>query len=188
MTTRIYALLVMFSVCLNPFAQNAWPQEKLDKANTAASVESLTQVEKDVILYLNLARLFPKDFAAFELKDFPGTDRNVQSLKQKLNLNFTSKALTWNASLQAAAVCFTSEQGPTGRTGHKRMNCERGFNSECLSYGMFTGRDIVLQLLIDEGNPDLGHRKICLLGTMKEIGVSDGPHKSYNRMAVLDFY
>ncbi|MFY9591349.1 MAG: hypothetical protein WAP54_05150 [Bacteroidales bacterium] len=40
-----------------------WTSEELQKANTAVNITSITNEEKEVIKYLNLARLFPQKFA-----------------------------------------------------------------------------------------------------------------------------
>jgi hypothetical protein len=47
--------------------------------------------------------------------------------------------------------------------------------------------EIVLQLLIDEDVPSLGHRRI-LLEKYQTIGVSIQPHSHYGFNAVLDFH
>ena len=47
--------------------------------------------------------------------------------------------------------------------------------------------EIVLSLLIDEGVPSLGHRKI-LLGNYSQIGLSIKPHKKYETNTVIDLW
>jgi hypothetical protein len=44
-----------------------WSPEQLAQANTAASADFMTPEEKEAVLYINLCRLFPKDFLALEV-------------------------------------------------------------------------------------------------------------------------
>jgi uncharacterized protein YkwD len=51
---------------------------------------------------------------------------------------------------------------------------------------MDTGKDIILQLLIDDDVPSLGHRINCLNKEYTKIGVSVQPHKKWDTCAVID--
>ena len=77
-----------------------------------------------------------------------------------------------------------------GYAGHKRVNadCEKqkSYNGECCDYGNDDPLEIILSLLIDEGIPSLGHRKVFLSAYTK-IGVSIQPHKRYGTGVVFDF-
>lgn len=53
------------------FAQN-WTEQELRLANTAVNVSILTIEEKEVLKYLNLARLYPQKFAELEVRDYLG--------------------------------------------------------------------------------------------------------------------
>jgi uncharacterized protein YkwD len=81
-----------------------------------------------------------------------------------------------------------------GFVGHTRSEnprtkkiCDAIFGGECISYGMDAGLSIVLQLLIDDGVPSLGHRHICFSKEYKEVGISLKKHKRYGINCVLDF-
>ena len=56
----IYFLLGC-SITFNVNAQQ-WSAAQLAKANTANEVKELTFEEKQTIMYLNLARMYPKDY------------------------------------------------------------------------------------------------------------------------------
>jgi len=56
-------LLFFFS-----FSQS-WSQDQLDSANTAKDINEITSVEKEAILYINLARLYPQLFARSKSKN-----------------------------------------------------------------------------------------------------------------------
>lgn len=184
---RITTLL--FTLCsFVPLLAQTWTAEQLASANTADSVASLSQEEKDVILFVNLVRLYPQDFLKYEVNDDSRIDRAYITLRQTLKVQKPLTALTYNAELQDLAKCFAEEQSHNGRTGHKRKSCSTGYWGECLAYGDPGGRNIVLQLLIDENVPDYGHRKMCLSKEASQIGVATAPHPKYARVSVLDFF
>jgi hypothetical protein len=75
LTTLI--LLISFT----NFAQT-WTKEELAKANTLAKVADLTDVEKEAVMYINLARMFPKKFVEIEVKKYePPSDAYVKLLE-----------------------------------------------------------------------------------------------------------
>ena len=174
-----------------------WSTDEWDSANTALSVEGISQIEKDVILYVNLARMYPKKFVEVELKQYMGSVRHGQNLKNSkyrtslivhLNAMKPTTALYFDSLMYADAKCLALEQSSSGKTGHKRKKCKSHRMAECCSYGMNNGREIALQLLIDEDVPSLGHRWICLDRAYSKIGVSYFLHKKYEYGAVLDYY
>lgn len=183
----IIALSIVLCVVFSSPAQT-WTSEQLAAANTADSIDVLSQEEKEVILYLNLARLYPKEFLTFEVNDDSRADRPYITLRQTLKSMKPVAALHWNQELQGLARCFAEEQSQNGKTGHKRKKCPTGYWGECLAYGDPGGRNIALQLLIDENVPDYGHRKMCLSKEASEIGVATAPHPKYARVSVLNFF
>lgn len=90
-----------------------------------------------------------------------------------------------------SADCHAINAGLEGYIGHQRSkpSCEKKwyYNGECCDYGSSTALDILMDLMIDEGEPSLGHRKICL-SPYNKVGVSIQPHKTYGSNAVLDFH
>jgi uncharacterized protein YkwD len=100
--------------------------------------------------------------------------------------------------LSRAARDHTIDQGKTGKTGHngsdgsdpfKRMNRYGKWTStagENISYGEENAREIVLQLLIDDGVSSRGHRKNIMNPAFGIAGISCGSHKDYRWMATMD--
>ena len=175
-------------------AQN-WTSNQIEKANTAKDVAYLTTIEKECVLYINLCRLYPKDFLKNEVLNYYGTAKYGdyvknssyrQSLINLLNSMQPVDALYFDSEAYNIAKCFAIEQGKAGTTGHTRINCKDGNYAECCSYGMETGKDIVLQLLIDHNVPSLGHRINCLNKTYTKIGVSVQIHVKWDTCAVID--
>jgi hypothetical protein len=172
----------------------SWTNYQLVAANTAANAPGLSQEEKNVFLYLNLARLYPSDFARIELKNHFGDRYNSGSLnwyesglKSRLLSMSPLRAITFNSEMYQLAKCFSNEKARLGTTGHNRVNCTSGYSGECCSYGYSSGRRIILQLLIDDGVSSLGHREICLSTNYNSLGASINTHKSNSNCCVLDF-
>ena len=190
----ILCLTLLFIRFSNAIAQN-WTSTQIEKANTAKNITYLTNVEKECILYINLCRLYPKDFLKYEVVNYYGTEKYGnyvkystyrQSLINLLNFMQPVDALYFDTEAYKNAKCFAIEQGKAGTTGHTRINCKDGNYAECCSYGMDTGKDIVLQLLIDDDVPSLGHRINCLNKAYTKIGVSVQNHVKWDTCAVLD--
>jgi uncharacterized protein YkwD len=181
---KLSLLFILFStlaIC------QTWTAEELAKANTCANTSYLTKNEKEVIQYVNLARMYPAKYAKIELVDEDKTTTYYKSLVKTLNSMKPVLPLAADKKAYESAKCFALEQSVSGEIGHDRENCESYFFGECCSYGMETGRDIVVQLLIDEDIPSLGHRKICLSSGYSAIGLSFQDHKVYRFCCVLDF-
>ncbi len=58
---------------------------------------------------------------------------------------------------------------------------------ENCDYGFEDPLTIVMRLLIDEGNPNYGHRTTILDPNFKHIGVSIQPHTKWNFNCVQEF-
>jgi hypothetical protein len=182
----------LFFLCTNICSAQVWSVIELEKANTAKNIKGITQEEKEVIRYINLARLYPKKFASIELKKAIAEElyketEYTRSLQQTLNNMKPVNALTFDQGMYQLANCFAIESGKSGSYGHHRVNCVDGFDGECCSYDCQTGLTVTLQLLIDQDVPSLGHRGICLYDEFSKVGVSIKPHSYYNYCCVLDF-
>jgi uncharacterized protein YkwD len=58
---------------------------------------------------------------------------------------------------------------------------------ENIFYGESEARLIVMHLVIDDGNPDRGHRKNLLDKDFRLAGVSIGTHPKWKHFCVMDF-
>lgn len=191
---RNFILLITGFYFSISFGQS-WTNNQLIAANTAANSPGLTQEEKNVFLYLNLARLYPSDFARIELKSHFGDRYNNSSslnwyesgLKSRLLSMNSLHAMTYSSEMYQLAKCFSDETARSGTTGHNRINCPSGYYGECCAYGNSSGRRIIMQLLIDDGVSSLGHREICLSSKYYSMGPSINTHKTYSNCCVLDF-
>ena len=192
------AALVVFNV-LSPSAQtDAWTVQQIESADLARHLVGWSDVEKDVVLHTNLVRLYPLKYLKVEVKpwDYPkpfvSLDKSndyCQSLLRELRTRPSVDALQPTEELKASASCFASAQGQTSQTGHdrSRTGCPELNTGENCGYGMRTGRDIVIDLLVDEGVPSLGHRENILNPSYRTIGVGHAPHRRYGMMTVQEF-
>ena len=101
--------------------------------------------------------------------------------------------------LAHASRDHVNDTGPKGVTGHngsdgssvskriERYGVWQGTNGENISYGCKTGKEIVLQLIIDDGVPSRGHRRNIFNSDYYYIGSACGNHKVYEAMCVMDF-
>ena len=179
-------LTILFFFAYQLICAQDFTAEQFKKANTAISISYLTEIEKDAIMFLNLARLYPVLFLRFVVENYNGPkgyssiEKNntyINSLKKKLSGLQSMEALSFDADLYENAKCFSEETGNRGGEGHQRKLCLKKNFAECISYGMQSGKDIAMQWLIDDGVPSLGHRGIVLDPTYHKIGLSIHSHK-----------
>lgn len=189
---KLFIILFLFVSKGISFSQS-WTNQQLITANTAQNAPGLTTEEKNVFLYLNLARLYPSDFANIELKAYFGNryssslNSYESSLKNELLTMRALHAYTFSSEMYRLAKCFSDETARNGIVGHTRIQCSSGWNSECCSYGYSSGKSIILQLLIDDGISSLGHRRSCLSSKYYSFGPSINTHPQYQNCCVIDF-
>ncbi|HKU62811.1 MAG TPA: CAP domain-containing protein [Gemmatimonadales bacterium] len=107
--------------------------------------------------------------------------------------------LEWSSGLARAAGDHVRDQGPIGGTEHQgtdgsdparrmeRYGQWRGAVAENIAYGENPARDVVLQLVIDDGVPDRGHREALLDADWGISGVACGRHRDYGQICVMDY-
>ena len=185
-------LLTMQSLIVHP-ESNRWETAEIAAADTGKHVTYLSEVEKETLLYLNLARLYPKKYALLEVpKDmlFSRSEKTNwllyrKSLLKTLNSMQPLQALQPDSLMTINAKCFAKESSELGTIGHKRIRCPKQNWEECCAYGSATGRQIVLSLLIDYNVPTLGHRFACQSEINIKAGLGFDSHPRYRYCLVL---
>jgi uncharacterized protein YkwD len=192
----VFIVIVGSGLFSNLYAQ-AFTQAQLDSANTAKSITVLSAEEKNIIKLINLARMYPKKFAKNYVAKYDEKEtgfaydasytKDKNSLISVLNAMKPLKPLVFDSEMYELAKCWCVESGKSGAVGHNRKTCKSGYNGECCSYGFDGALDIVMQLMIDNGVPGYGHRKIILTPYYTKIGIKNGSHKTYSFCSVIDF-
>lgn len=105
--------------------------------------------------------------------------------------------LTVSDTLAQAAREHVDLQGPTGEVGHKGPDGSRPVDrierhgtygtlcGEIINYGPEKPRITVIQLVVDDGVPNRGHRKAIFNPEYTLAGPAMGPHKTYGSMTVV---
>ena len=106
--------------------------------------------------------------------------------------------LTANISIERAAADHADDQSSTGAVGHtgsdgtrpsERMRRYARWRAtgEVIAYGPDRAEDVVLQLIIDDGVPDRGHRRILFSPDYTQSGAACAPHPVWRHVCVVDF-
>lgn len=173
-------------------------------------------VARDVERHINLARTNPVAYArrlrahralydgdvfrepgAIAIRTIEGVsavDEAIAFLERQAPL----PALVPNPILRLAAADHVEDQGPFGAVGHvgsdgsaftDRIVRHGGpaAGGENISYGGETGEAVVIQLIVDDGVPDRGHRTNIFRPGYVSAGAACGRHRAYRYMCVIDF-
>ena len=202
-------LFLCFSSVLH--GQVLFTPVEMGAANTAGSVSYMSDEEKKVVQYMNLARMdgdkFYQSFIPEFLEYYNSTfsDKILPNNKYLVSLKADLKKVKGYVVLQPfknlylSATFHAQDMGKLGMTGHnssdgtdggkriKRFYPNASCWSENCSYGMGSAINIVCQLLIDDGVSSLGHRTNILKSVQKKVGVGIAPHKNYRYNCVMDF-
>ena len=180
-----------------------WKKEVCDKANTAKSVNYLTETEKEVIYLMNLARLDGALFSKTYLNKFFDQGNNKTNSYAKslivelsnlkgLSVLYSDKQLFNAASFHATDIGkagLVSHNSTDGTTFSVRVRKYKpsGCLAENCQFGYNDALSIVCDLLIDEGIESLGHRINILNPSHNSVGVAIREHKEYGVCCVQDF-
>ncbi len=188
-----------------------WDLSVLD---TARDADYMADIEKDVILEMNMARSNPAKYAELYIqprtKKFNGkiyggnlqTNEGVAVVNECIKFMNSQKSLstlTPSKGLTRAAKDHANSQSLTDKTGHDGTDGSNPFTrmkrygsyktaGENISYGSKSAREIVVTLLIDDGVKSRGHRKNIMNKDFKTTGVGfANKHKLYGCECVLDY-
>lgn len=176
----------------------------------------LTDLERQVVAELNIARSQPKKYIEFlnaYSKHFVGSELHepgetilltyegegavneaIRFLKNQKALSklMASKGMSRAAEDMVRMQETTSQIGHKGRDGSifsERISRYGIWNSLCsenIDYGNNSARRIVMALIIDDGVRSRGHRKSIFEPRFKRVGVSFGRHRRYDYMCVIE--
>lgn len=185
-------------------------------AEELASPAYLSALESKVLFELNLARSNPSLYADYlqEMRRFfrgarlerpgeiiiitkegaPAVEEAVAYLRSLPPL----QALVPSRGMSLAAKAHASDQrgGAMGHSGSdgsqpadrvNRYGAWQGKVAENIAYGGRSARGVIMQLIIDDGVPDRGHRMTIFDAEYGVVGVGCGPHARFGDMCVIDF-
>jgi uncharacterized protein YkwD len=107
--------------------------------------------------------------------------------------------LRWSKGLAGAAADHVRDQGPIGGLEHRgtdgsdpgrraqRRGRWIGGLAENIAFGENPARQVVIQLLVDDGVPGRGHRDNLLDPRWGAEGVACGPHRQYRQICVMNY-
>lgn len=176
-------------------------------------------IVNEILTELNRVRSNPKKYAEEELKPrlkyfdgklykVPGqiplqTNEGAPAVQECIDVLMKTnpmETLALENGLCLAAQWLADDQANTGKIGHNgsdgsspldRMNRYGKVITagENCAYGPKTGKEIVAQLLIDDGVPGRGHRINILNPIFKKVGIgyNDEGKAPYGAVSVMDF-
>ena len=171
-----------------------------------AVLAEINRVRADPAAYATDLRAYRTHFRG-RIVRYPGnpegliTSEGVRAVDEAIGVMSRQSALPAVSPaplLAMAARDHVVEQGPRGATGHESRNGDRaaarvarhgggGYVAEVITYGPPSAAEVVRQLIVDDGVPGRGHRRILLAAEFRHAGVSCGPHKRYRVMCVVVF-
>lgn len=160
--------------------------------NSAATIAWMSTHDREVLYWLNVARMNPSGFYnRFLLKAAQAnpSDSYLRSLMTTMYSMKPVPALLPDKTLYDEAMCHARSSGSSGYVGHARTHapCKKIYSGECCSYGAESPLGVVIQLLVDDGVPSLGHRILCLEAGFKLAGIASAPHTRFGSNTVIDF-
>ncbi len=174
-------------------------------------------IELEIVAEHNLARTNPAGYAGFlraMLTQFEGTLRRqpgqvairtqegaaaVQEAIAFLERQAPIGSLAASAGLTRAARDHARDQGSRGATGHdgadgsspfarmQRYGSWAGSAAENIAYGSAGAREVVMQLIIDDGVGSRGHRRNIFNPAFAVAGAACAPHAQYRVVCVIDY-
>ncbi len=190
--------LVMTGACLAD-AHAATQEEKV--------LEELNLARTKPAEYAKYVENHKRRFIDDRVYSMPGRGRiATQEGKAAVDeaIEFLKKAqpvgkLSMSKGLSEAAMDHCKDLGKSGKTGHTgsdgskmtdRMNRHGKWQRACgenIAFGPSDARQIVIQLIVDDGVANRGHRVNIFKKDFKVVGIAVAPHAKYGNMCTMDF-
>jgi uncharacterized protein YkwD len=204
-------LKIVFNICLTILLGCT----TVSVRSTEAGSVYYSPLEKELIREINLARTNPLNYASFleESKQYydgkllkrPGeipvrTKEGVSAVNEAIYFLRSANSLpplTLSRGMSLGAKDHVRDIGPVGAIRHEgsdgsepwdRVNRYGTWQEEIgegIFYGSGEAREIVMNLIIDDGVSGRGHRKNIFNPDFRVVGVGCGYHDTYRAMCVI---
>lgn len=185
------------------------PEEKSDFSRLEREVfeeTNLLRTQPKVyagVLQKRLAYFKGKQYRTPEMDYILMTNEGKKAVKEAIRACKKQKplpALELSPGMSRGARDHVKDTGHSGLLGHSGSDGSNPFDrinrygkwqhtaGENISYGIGdSGREVVIQLLVDDGVSHRGHRKNLFASDFHVTGVACGPHKKYGAMCVITY-
>ena len=166
-----------------------WTEEEVCIANTAATCPYMEPVEKEVVLYINLMRLYPEKFIELEVSD-SREKAALRALYERATEGRTLTVLTINRSETDGARRWAGRLGESGKVEHdlfgasRQYSCGGYFRGQNCVFGSNSGRKIVLEMLLDKHS--IGDERNPLDALSHSVGVGLASHTKFKYCCVVN--
>jgi uncharacterized protein YkwD len=179
--------------------------------------EKATAFERAVVQEMSDARVRPRAYAKYlrEMRGWfegtlwkrPGrtplrTEEGLAALDEAIAYLEAAKPvgpLRFNEGLAQAARLHAQDLGPRGGLEHvgsdgahlstrvNRLGTWQGTVAENIGTLEEDARQLVIQLLVDDGVPERGHRHNLFNPDLHQAGAGTAPHRDYRTVTVIDY-
>ncbi len=167
--------------------------------STSCFAQKQPSMEDSIFELVNYVRQEPKRFLTEVAQPYIKSNElenssYSKSLTRTLQKQNPLPPLSRNKQLMDMAANFAVEAGRKGWTDHVRTDArfkkyapEIEITGENLQFGSADALSVIMELLIDEGVRNLGHRKNILDPEFSLIGIGFGNHKTFDTIGVIVF-